>query len=316
MLIQKGLDRQVVLYWYQSHGRVTASEYWGKIYTVLDAIRLNRTDAAMVRVISPVADGRRRPRRRPPSAPQPTSPHALFPLLNRLSSRNDSSFIRERAMSMRFRSAPGRRRVALAAASCSKDAKQYLENGNKYFRPAEVPRGRRRVPQRHPEGPAVTRDARLKLAESYEQARATTATRTRSTSGRPTCCRTTSTRSSRPETTSSGPRKYQDAATRADGVLKKDPRNVDALILKGNIAAELQDLDGALKQIEEAIEIDPKESRAYTNLGSLQGMKGNLQAAEQAFRQAVEVDPKSITRSLRLAISTSRPSGKPRPRRR
>jgi EpsI family protein len=57
VLIQKGLDRQVVVYWYQSHGRVVASEYWGKIYTVLDAIRLNRTDAAMIRVISPVAGG-------------------------------------------------------------------------------------------------------------------------------------------------------------------------------------------------------------------------------------------------------------------
>jgi EpsI family protein len=55
LLIQKGLDRQVVIYWYQSHGRVVASEYWGKIYTVLDAVRLNRTDAAMVRVICPVS---------------------------------------------------------------------------------------------------------------------------------------------------------------------------------------------------------------------------------------------------------------------
>ena len=55
IMIQKGVDRQVVLYWYQSHGRVVASEYWGKIFTVLDAIRFNRTDAAMVRVISPVS---------------------------------------------------------------------------------------------------------------------------------------------------------------------------------------------------------------------------------------------------------------------
>jgi EpsI family protein len=53
--IQKGLDRQVVLYWYQAHGRVVANEYWGKIYTVVDAMRLNRTDAAMVRVVVPVA---------------------------------------------------------------------------------------------------------------------------------------------------------------------------------------------------------------------------------------------------------------------
>jgi len=54
IIILKGMDKQVVLYWYQSHGRVIASEYWGKIYTVLDALRTNRTDAALVRVICPV----------------------------------------------------------------------------------------------------------------------------------------------------------------------------------------------------------------------------------------------------------------------
>ena len=57
LLIQRGLDRQVVLYWYQSHGRVESSEYWAKVYTVLDAIRINRTDGAMVRVISPISGG-------------------------------------------------------------------------------------------------------------------------------------------------------------------------------------------------------------------------------------------------------------------
>jgi len=56
VLIEKGLDRQLVFYWYQGHGRVVASEYRAKIYTVLDAIRMNRTDAALVRVIVPVRD--------------------------------------------------------------------------------------------------------------------------------------------------------------------------------------------------------------------------------------------------------------------
>jgi EpsI family protein len=54
--IQKGGASQVVLYWYQSHGRVIASEYIGKIYTVLDALRTSRTDAALVRIISPISD--------------------------------------------------------------------------------------------------------------------------------------------------------------------------------------------------------------------------------------------------------------------
>lgn len=53
-VIEKGLDRQLVLYWYQSHGRVVASEYWGKVYMVLDAIRMNRTDGALVRIIAPI----------------------------------------------------------------------------------------------------------------------------------------------------------------------------------------------------------------------------------------------------------------------
>lgn len=53
-VIEKGVDRQVVLYWYQSHGRVVASEYWSKAFMIYDATRLNRTDAALVRVISPV----------------------------------------------------------------------------------------------------------------------------------------------------------------------------------------------------------------------------------------------------------------------
>jgi len=56
-VIRKDLDQQIVLYWYQSHGRVVASEYWGKFYMVADAIRMNRTDAALVRITAPVRNG-------------------------------------------------------------------------------------------------------------------------------------------------------------------------------------------------------------------------------------------------------------------
>ncbi len=53
-VVEKGPDRQVVVYWYQAHGRVVANEYWAKLYTVLDAIRLNRTDATLVKINTPV----------------------------------------------------------------------------------------------------------------------------------------------------------------------------------------------------------------------------------------------------------------------
>lgn len=55
-IIQKGDEQQLVLYWYQSHGRVIASEYSSKIHLVFDSIRLHRTDAALVRVMSPIGD--------------------------------------------------------------------------------------------------------------------------------------------------------------------------------------------------------------------------------------------------------------------
>ena len=56
-IVQKGLERQLVLYWYQSHGRVVANEYWSRAYLINDAIRLNRTDGSMVRVIAPIPVG-------------------------------------------------------------------------------------------------------------------------------------------------------------------------------------------------------------------------------------------------------------------
>src|SRR5262245_29750596 len=54
-VIQNGSYRSLMLYWYQGRGRFVASEYWGKIYTVLDSVRLRRSDGALVRVTVPIA---------------------------------------------------------------------------------------------------------------------------------------------------------------------------------------------------------------------------------------------------------------------
>jgi EpsI family protein len=53
-VINNGESRQFVIYWYQAHGRSIANEYKAKAYMVADAIRTNRTDGALVRVITPV----------------------------------------------------------------------------------------------------------------------------------------------------------------------------------------------------------------------------------------------------------------------
>jgi EpsI family protein len=54
LVVGKGYERYEVLYWYESRGRAVASEYTNKILLVADAIRFNRSDGAIVRVMTPV----------------------------------------------------------------------------------------------------------------------------------------------------------------------------------------------------------------------------------------------------------------------
>jgi EpsI family protein len=52
--IAKGVDRRVLLYWYQGRGRVVSGEYANKAWLMLDAVRSGRSDGGLVRLIGPV----------------------------------------------------------------------------------------------------------------------------------------------------------------------------------------------------------------------------------------------------------------------
>jgi EpsI family protein len=55
-VIEHGEERELVLYWYQSRDRVVADEFKAKFWVVADAMRFNRTDTALVRVIVPIGN--------------------------------------------------------------------------------------------------------------------------------------------------------------------------------------------------------------------------------------------------------------------
>ena len=55
-IIQHGDDRSLVLYWYQSRDRAVAGEFKAKFWVMADAIRYNRSDTALIRVIVPIAN--------------------------------------------------------------------------------------------------------------------------------------------------------------------------------------------------------------------------------------------------------------------
>ncbi len=54
LLIQKGSEKQLVLYWFQSRGRIISSEYMQKIWLVIDSITKHRTDGSFVRLTSKI----------------------------------------------------------------------------------------------------------------------------------------------------------------------------------------------------------------------------------------------------------------------
>jgi EpsI family protein len=56
-VVSQGEDESVVLYWYQSQGRVIADEFAAKFYLIADSIRRHRSDTSLVRVVVPAMSG-------------------------------------------------------------------------------------------------------------------------------------------------------------------------------------------------------------------------------------------------------------------
>jgi exosortase D (VPLPA-CTERM-specific) len=56
-IIMRGSDKQLVYYWYEERGVTLANEYLSKVLLLKDAILENRTDGALIRLITPVFQG-------------------------------------------------------------------------------------------------------------------------------------------------------------------------------------------------------------------------------------------------------------------
>jgi EpsI family protein len=54
-ITSKAGERHLVIYWFQAHDRAVASEYLSKYYLVADSLRMNRSDGALVRLITPMS---------------------------------------------------------------------------------------------------------------------------------------------------------------------------------------------------------------------------------------------------------------------
>jgi EpsI family protein len=55
-VVSRGEEESVVMYWYQSQGRVIADEFAAKFYLIADSIRHHRSDTSLVRIVVPVTE--------------------------------------------------------------------------------------------------------------------------------------------------------------------------------------------------------------------------------------------------------------------
>ena len=56
-VIRKGLETQLVYYWFAGRGRQITNDFAAKFSAMADSLRLGRTDGGLVRLITPVGAG-------------------------------------------------------------------------------------------------------------------------------------------------------------------------------------------------------------------------------------------------------------------
>jgi EpsI family protein len=57
VVIQKGDQKQVVLYWFKQRNRLVTDEFLVKAFLLWDAITMRRSDGALIRLVTAVRPG-------------------------------------------------------------------------------------------------------------------------------------------------------------------------------------------------------------------------------------------------------------------
>ena len=97
-------------------------------------------------------------------------------------------------------------------------------------------------------------------------------------------------------------RLWREADAAYSEVLKRDPKDLRALINRSSTRKRLGDLKGAVSDLDRAIQIAPENSKSYHNRGLLLRRTGSLQDSLRDFEIALEGKHRAVT--LRARAST------------
>ena len=86
-------------------------------------------------------------------------------------------------------------------------------------------------------------------------------------------------------------RDYDGSLEQVSALLEKDPKNIDALLLRGGMKSVKGDIDGLLEDVDAALAANPKHEGALALKAQALGRKGDVAGAEEALRKLVEAKP-------------------------
>ena len=55
-VIEKGLSKQLVYYWFEQRGKRMVNDFRAKLSVVYDGLTIGRTDGALIRYVTPIAE--------------------------------------------------------------------------------------------------------------------------------------------------------------------------------------------------------------------------------------------------------------------
>jgi Tfp pilus assembly protein PilF len=85
---------------------------------------------------------------------------------------------------------------------------------------------------------------------------------------------------------------HQRAIEDFDEAVRLDPKQLHALLNRGNSLAEISLLDRAIHDFEQVLQIDPKNAFAFNNRGGAYGEKGDFAGAIADLERAIALKPK------------------------
>ncbi len=85
-------------------------------------------------------------------------------------------------------------------------------------------------------------------------------------------------------------------------ILKKDPKNVKALVELGNIYFDSNQADKAIEVYSRALDLESRNSDVRTDMGIMYRRKGQFDKAVAEFKKAAEDDPKHVNSRYNLGV--------------